>query len=129
MKQIGLGFIRMKESHTGFNMAAAVFELLVEFGIQSKVFAAISDNASNNDTFVDCLQDYSGMHAFRGFNMAAAVFELLVEFGIQSKVFAAISDNASNNDTFVDCLQDYSGMHAFRGTQTRLPRKQQMCGL
>lgn len=50
-----IGFKRVLGAHTGENQAALIVETLHEYDIASKTRYFMSDNASSNDTCVDCV--------------------------------------------------------------------------
>lgn len=55
-REILLGFKPLHGIHTGANLSAVLMETLIEHGIQDRIFGLTTDNASNNKTLVDTLQ-------------------------------------------------------------------------
>lgn len=45
------------QSHSGINLATAFADVLKEFGIENKILSVTCDNASNNDTMIEELED------------------------------------------------------------------------
>ena len=56
LEEILLDFRELQGEHSGANLAKEVWESLVAFGIQDRIMAIASDNASNNDTMMKSLQ-------------------------------------------------------------------------
>jgi hypothetical protein len=52
-----LGFIPLKGSHTGVNLAKYVGDVLDKFEIGQKLFCITTDGATNNQTMMDALSD------------------------------------------------------------------------
>jgi hypothetical protein len=50
-------FVEFDTRHTGVNMARYVYETLESYGLKEKLFCVTSDNASNNDTMVESLEE------------------------------------------------------------------------
>lgn len=55
-REVLLGFKPLRGAHTGSNMSSVLLEILMEHKIQDRVFGLTTDNASNNKTLVDSLQ-------------------------------------------------------------------------
>lgn len=55
-QEVLLGFKPLHGSHTGLNLSGVVLETLVEHHIQDRVFGVTTDNATNNKTMVDAMQ-------------------------------------------------------------------------
>ena len=55
-QEVLLGFKPLRGSHTGLNLSSVLLETLVEHGIQDRIFGLTTDNATNNKTLVDALQ-------------------------------------------------------------------------
>jgi hypothetical protein len=55
-REVLLGFKPLHGAHTGANMSSVLLETLVDHRIQDRVFGITTDNASNNKTLVDSLQ-------------------------------------------------------------------------
>jgi hypothetical protein len=55
-KQVLLGFEPLDGSHTGENLAAALYEVIGRHGIEDRIMAITTDNASNNNTMFDRIQ-------------------------------------------------------------------------
>lgn len=55
-REVLLGFKPLHGAHTGLNMSSVVLETLNNHQIQDQVFGLTSDNASNNKTLADSLQ-------------------------------------------------------------------------
>ncbi|KAN0131304.1 Ribonuclease H-like domain containing protein [Lactarius tabidus] len=53
LEELLINFRELEGEHSGANMAEAVWETLVCFGIENQIMAFMLDNASNNDTLVD----------------------------------------------------------------------------
>lgn len=51
-----VGFERLREHHTGENMASIVLEVLGKYGIADKLFCITTDNAGNNGTLCKSLE-------------------------------------------------------------------------
>lgn len=56
-REILLGFEPLHGTHSGVNLGATVFSLLEKHGIVNRVLAVITDNASNNTTMVESIQE------------------------------------------------------------------------
>ncbi|CAG8810889.1 18398_t:CDS:2, partial [Racocetra persica] len=57
LKNILIDFIDLMGPHSGENLCNAFVRCCRELGILTKMFAITSDNATNNDTFMRCVQD------------------------------------------------------------------------
>jgi hypothetical protein len=55
-----LGFEYIEGGHSGENLARCLFSVFDEFGVTKKVLCITTDNASNNDTMVACLEERLG---------------------------------------------------------------------
>jgi hypothetical protein len=55
-QEVLLGFKPLHGSHTGLNLSGILLETLIDFNIQDQVFGLTTDNASNNKTLADSLQ-------------------------------------------------------------------------
>jgi hypothetical protein len=55
-REVLLGFKPLHGAHTGANMSTVLLETLIDHGIQDQVFGLTTDNASNNKTLIDSLQ-------------------------------------------------------------------------
>lgn len=55
-REVLLGFKPIYGTHTGANLSAALMEILTEHKIQNRIFGVTTDNASNNKTLVEALQ-------------------------------------------------------------------------
>jgi hypothetical protein len=51
-----LGFKPLSGAHTGANMSGILLETLIDHNIQDRIFGLTTDNASDNKTLVDSLQ-------------------------------------------------------------------------
>ena len=51
-------FRRLKDVHTGANLAKVLLEVFQEFGIEEKIFCVTCDNASNNSLMVKFVQQH-----------------------------------------------------------------------
>jgi len=51
-----VGFERLRDHHTGENMASIVLEILGNYGIADKLFCITTDNAGNNGTLCKSLE-------------------------------------------------------------------------
>lgn len=56
-REILLGFQPLSGSHTGVNLGNVVFELLQKYKIEDRVLAVTTDNASNNGTLIENIQE------------------------------------------------------------------------
>jgi hypothetical protein len=54
--EVLLGFKLLRGVYTGLNMSSVLLETLMKHKIQDQVFGLTTDNASNNKTLVDSLQ-------------------------------------------------------------------------
>lgn len=55
-QEVLLGFKPLYGSHTGANLSAVLLETLTHHNIQNRVFGITTDNATNNKTLVDTIQ-------------------------------------------------------------------------
>jgi len=55
-----IGFERLREHHTGQNMANILLEVLGNYGIADKLFCITTDNAGNNGTLCKSLEEKLG---------------------------------------------------------------------
>jgi hypothetical protein len=55
-REVLLGFKPLHGTHSGANLSVIVLDTLEEHGIQDRVFGLTTDNASNNKTLADALQ-------------------------------------------------------------------------
>lgn len=55
-REVLLGFKPLHGTHSGANLSAVLMKTLTEYGIKHRVFGLTTDNASNNKTLVDTLQ-------------------------------------------------------------------------
>jgi len=53
-----LDAVELNGSHTGKNIANNVFKSLSEFGLESKLFCVTADNAANNNTMAQHLEQF-----------------------------------------------------------------------
>ena len=58
MQTLLLAFEILEDHHTGCNLATIVFDVLDEYDLCDKLFCITSDNASNNSTMVEQLQNH-----------------------------------------------------------------------
>lgn len=56
-REILLGFEPLEGPHSGLNLSNVLFELFQKYNITGRVLAIISDNASNNTTLVQAIQE------------------------------------------------------------------------
>lgn len=56
-REILLGFEPLSGTHTGGNLGALLFQLLQKHKIEDRVLAVTTDNASNNGTLIDNIQE------------------------------------------------------------------------
>ncbi|KAG0152779.1 hypothetical protein PDIDSM_2584 [Penicillium digitatum] len=66
-REVLLGFKPLEGTHTGANLSGVLLEILADHYIQDRVFGITTDNASNNKTLVDSLQQAlsSDIHVIR----------------------------------------------------------------
>lgn len=66
-REVLLGFKPLEGAHTGANLSGVLLEILTDHNIQDRVFGLTTDNASNNKTLVDSLQQAlsSNVHIIR----------------------------------------------------------------
>ncbi|OQD77362.1 hypothetical protein PENANT_c110G10938 [Penicillium antarcticum] len=55
-REVLLGFEPLHGSHSGANLSSILLDILLKHKIEDRVFAITTDNASNNQTLVDTLQ-------------------------------------------------------------------------
>ena len=55
LRSVTLDFIRLPGSHTGENLYKAFVSVLEKYRLKDKAMGITLDNASNNDSFIDCL--------------------------------------------------------------------------
>lgn len=55
-REVLLGFEPLYGSHSGVNLSSVLLDILLRHKIEDRVFAITTDNASNNQTLVDTLQ-------------------------------------------------------------------------
>ena len=55
-REVLLDFKPIHGTHSGVNLSNALMETLLEHGIEDRVFGLTADNASNNKTLVESLQ-------------------------------------------------------------------------
>ena len=56
MNDCVLDFLNVSEmTHTGANLANAVAQLMEDLGLENKILAIVTDNASNNNTLMENL--------------------------------------------------------------------------
>jgi hypothetical protein len=55
-REVLLGFKPLSGSHSGINLSTVLLETLLEYGITDRIFGLTTDNASNNKTMVNALQ-------------------------------------------------------------------------
>ena len=55
-REVLLGFEPLHGTHSGTNLSSVVLDILLQHKIEGRVFAITTDNASNNQTLVDTLQ-------------------------------------------------------------------------
>jgi hypothetical protein len=55
-QEVLLGFKPLHGSHTGANLSAVLLETLINHNIQDRVFGITTDNATNNKTLVETIQ-------------------------------------------------------------------------
>ncbi|KAJ7765579.1 hypothetical protein B0H16DRAFT_1310002, partial [Mycena metata] len=54
-----IDFREVLGQHSGENMATAVWETVIAFGLEGRITAFVMDNATNNDTMVAAFADRS----------------------------------------------------------------------
>lgn len=54
--EVLLGFKPLYRPHTGVNLSSIILQTLIEHNLESRVFGLTTDNASNNKTMLDSLQ-------------------------------------------------------------------------
>ncbi|KAG0154764.1 hypothetical protein PDIDSM_332 [Penicillium digitatum] len=66
-REVLLGFKPLEGTHPGANLSSVLLEILADHNIQDRVFGITPDNASNNKTLVDSLQQAlsSDIHVIR----------------------------------------------------------------
>ncbi|EFP84063.2 uncharacterized protein PGTG_09776 [Puccinia graminis f. sp. tritici CRL 75-36-700-3] len=65
LQSMPLDFIKLSRSHTGKYLAETVQLVVEKFGIASKIYGIVSDNASNNEVMVNELKNLKWPH-FKG---------------------------------------------------------------
>lgn len=55
-REVLLGFEPLHGPHSGVNLSSVLLDILLQHKIEDRVFASTTDNASNNQTLVDTLQ-------------------------------------------------------------------------
>ncbi|KAJ5120790.1 uncharacterized protein N7515_010178 [Penicillium bovifimosum] len=55
-REVLLGFKPLHGTHSGTNLSSVLMKTLTEYGIKHRVFGLTTDNASNNKTLIDTLQ-------------------------------------------------------------------------
>ena len=55
-REVLLGFKPLSGSHTGLNLSNVLLDTLLEYKIEDRIFGLTTDNASNNKTLADSLQ-------------------------------------------------------------------------
>jgi hypothetical protein len=55
-REVLLGFKPLHGAHTGANLSGVLLQTLNNHGIQDRIFGLTTDNASNNKTLLDSLQ-------------------------------------------------------------------------
>jgi hypothetical protein len=56
-REILLGFEPLHGTHSGLNLSTTLLEVFQQYNITDRVLAITTDNASNNNTLVECLQE------------------------------------------------------------------------
>lgn len=56
--EVLLGFEPLYGSHTGENLSKTVTQILTEHGISDRVLSVTTDNATNNNTLMQSIQDH-----------------------------------------------------------------------
>jgi hypothetical protein len=56
-REILLGFEPLHGSHSGTNLSTVLFDLLQQYEITDRVLSITTDNASNNVTLMESIQD------------------------------------------------------------------------
>ncbi|GLB43472.1 putative protein dimerization activity [Lyophyllum shimeji] len=72
-----LDVVEVPKSHTGLNLALAFAEILKDFGIENKILGVTCDNASNNDTMTDAMEDPELLLAFQAINRARCFLHII----------------------------------------------------
>ncbi|KAL4589712.1 hypothetical protein LXL04_002620 [Taraxacum kok-saghyz] len=81
-----LAFTIMPPPHTGAALPEKIYGLLKEWGIHTKVVSITLDNASSNDSMVDCLKfdlDLMGDGAYFHVRCCAHILNLIVQDGLK----------------------------------------------
>lgn len=63
---IALDLTEMTVAHTGANLARALHQVFEDFGIAERILAHTGDNATNNDSMLDNLEDHYGQDSLSG---------------------------------------------------------------
>ena len=56
-REVLLGFEHLHGSHTGAHLSETVFQILQEHDIADRILSITTDNASNNNTMMTCIQE------------------------------------------------------------------------
>ncbi|XP_022023193.1 zinc finger BED domain-containing protein RICESLEEPER 2 isoform X2 [Helianthus annuus] len=116
-----LSFSFMPPPHTGVALCEKVFSILVEWGIENKIFSMTLDNASSNDTFIGLLREQLNKKLplvsrgnFFHLRCCAHILNLIVQDGLKQideciyKVRESIKyvkGSQQRKEKFIECVQ------------------------
>ncbi|XP_017972506.1 PREDICTED: zinc finger BED domain-containing protein RICESLEEPER 3 [Theobroma cacao] len=133
-----LNFSYMPPPHNGVALSRKIYALLVEWGIESKLFSITLDNASANDTFVDLLKVQLNMRKqllgggkFFHIRCCAHILNLIVQDGLKEvdsaiqKVRESIKyvkGSQGRKQKFLECVS-LVNLNAKRGLKQDVPTR------
>ncbi|EOY16831.1 BED zinc finger,hAT family dimerization domain [Theobroma cacao] len=133
-----LNFSFMPPPHNGVALSEKIYALLVEWGIESKLFSITLDNASANDTFVDLLKvqlimrkQLLGRGKFFHIRCCAHILNLIVQDGLKEidsaiqKVRESIkyvAGSQGRKQKFLECVS-LVNLNAKRGLKQDVPTR------
>ncbi|MFS7917788.1 putative ribonuclease H-like superfamily [Helianthus anomalus] len=116
-----LSFSFMPPPHTGVSLCEKVFSILVEWGIENKIFSMTLDNASSNDTFIGLLREQLNKKLplvsrgnFFHLRCCAHILNLIVQDGLKQideciykvrESIKYIKGSQQRKEKFIECVQ------------------------
>lgn len=103
LREVLLGFEPFLGAHTGRNMGDIVYDVLAKYGVQERVQAITTDNASNNSTAMDYLRSFV-RGTGRTYHIPCLAHVLQLSLGAMLAVLKASPANENEEDVWDDEL-------------------------
>jgi len=98
---VALDLTEMTVAHTGENLAQASYQVLEDFGIAERMLAHTADNATNNDSMLDCLEVQYGEDSLAGRQTQVRCFAHILNLVYMVRLFCIVSAATLMLTTFI----------------------------